>query len=188
MDRGSTAEFQTEVVKEQNFPVHLCSVETSGGTVYMTDAYRDVVYGANTYLKAGHFLAFSDIEESAEVMVANVTISLSGVDQSNISNFLSNNYIDRAVKIYLGFLDASSTLVADPILIFEGRIDSPAIEEDPSGGSSVVSVRATNSWVDFNRRTGRRANHAEQQIYFPGDKGFEFASEVVHEIYWGRTK
>lgn len=188
MDRGSSTAFQAEVVKAKNAPVHLCSVTTTGGTFYMTDAYKDIVYNGHTYLKVGHFLNFSEIEESYEVMVSNVTISLSGVDQANIANFLNNDYIDQPVKIYLGFLGDSDVLVSDPILIFEGRIDMPVVNEDPTGGSCIVAVQASNAWVDFQRRTGRRANHEEQQIYFPGDKGFEFASEVIHEIFWGRTK
>lgn len=188
MDRGSTVAFQTEIAKTKNTPVHLCSVTTTGGTVYMTDGYKDISYGGNTYLKAGHFLNFSDIEESYEVMISNVTISLSGVDQSNIANFLNNDYIDQPVKIWLAFLDDSQSLISDPLLIFEGRIDMPVVNEDPAGGTCIVAVQASNAWVDFQRRTGRRANHEEQQIYFPGDMGFEFASEVVHEIFWGRTK
>lgn len=187
MDRGSTSAFQTEVVKLQNRPVHLIEVYFDDETVYMTDAFKDISYNSNTYTAVGHFMGFSDIEEAAEVIVSSVTLSLGGIDQVWISRVLNKAYIDRTVKVYTAFLDDSQDLVIDPVLIFEGRMDTPTISEDPDAGTSSVSVTATNAWVDFSRTTGRHTNHEEQQIHFAGDKGFEFASEIVSDIKWGKS-
>lgn len=186
MDRGSTPAFQTEIAKAQNQPVHLVEVELDSGTVYMTDAYRTITYDGNDYLKLGHFLSFSDIEEAAEVIVSSMTISLSAVDQTWVSTFLQNDYIDRVVKVYTAFLDSNQALIVDPVLIFEGRIDSPVINEDPEAGTSSIAVSVTNAWIDFSRKTGRHTNHEEQQVFFAGDMGFEFASEIVKDVIWGR--
>ena len=76
-------------------------------------------------------------------------------------------------------------VVIDPIAIFDGRADSPMIEEDPDSGKCVVVLAAAQHWVDFERRPGRHTNHEEQQIWFPGDKGFEFVSGLNREIKWG---
>ena len=187
MDRGSSSAFQTEVAKSNNRPVHLVEVYFDDETVYMTDAFKDITYNSNNYIAVGHFMGFSDIEEAAEVIVSSVTLSLSGVDQVWISRVLNKAYIDRTVKIYTAFLDDAQALIVDPVLIFEGRMDTPAIQEDPESGKSSVSVSATNSWVDFSRKTGRHTNHEEQQIHFAGDKGFEFASEIVKDITWGKA-
>jgi len=187
MDRSSTAAFQTEVAKLQNRPVHLASVHFDDEVVYMTDAFKEIAWGGNTYLAVGHFMGVSDIEETAEVIVSSVTLSLSGIDQIWISNVLQKDYIDRTVKLHTAFLDDSWAMVVEPVLIFEGRMDQPTIQEDPDGGKSVVSVSATNAWVDFSRKTGRHTNHEEQQVHFAGDKGFEFASEVVPDIIWGKA-
>jgi len=81
MDRGSTSAFQTEVVKAANRPLHLVSVHFDDTTVYMTDGYKTITYSGNDYVPMGHLLGFSDIEEAAEVIVSNVTVTLSGVDQ-----------------------------------------------------------------------------------------------------------
>jgi len=187
-DRGATAAALAEMAKASNQPVHLLQValDAPTGTIYATDAYKDIEWGGNIYTALGHLLSFSDIEETAELQVASLTVTLSGVDQAYISLFLSEHYIDRALRIYTGFLDSSDTLIADPVLIFDGRMDQPVIQEDPDAGTSVVAVRATNAWVDFERRPGRHTNHQEQQIWFPGDRGFEFASEIVKDIVWGR--
>jgi len=187
MDRGSTTAFQQEVVKYANRPVHLAEVIFDDENVYMNDGYKDIVYDSKTYIAVGHFMGFSNIVEAVEVIVSKVTLSLSGVDQSMISRFLNKEYLDRTVKIYTAFLNSSQTLIANPVLIFEGRMDTPVIADDPIGGSSIVSVTATNTWVDFTRKTGRHTNHEEQQIFFTGDKGFEYASEIVKDITWGKA-
>jgi len=187
MNRGSTTAFQTELAKSANRPVHLAQVIFDDETVYMNDGYKTITYATNDYVAVGNFMAFSNIVEAVEVIVSKVTMSLSGVDGSMISRFLNKEYIDRTVKIYTAFLNDSQTLIADPVLIFEGRMDSPVISDNPLSGTAVVSVSATNTWVDFTRKTGRHTNHEEQQVFFSGDKGFEFASEIVKDIIWGKA-
>jgi len=187
MERGSTTEFKQELVKAQNHPVHLVEVEFDSGSVYMTDGFKMIIFDGDEYQAVGNFLGFSDIEETAEVIVSNVTLSLSGIDQVWISNILNENFIDRKVKIWTGFLDGFYLdLVTNPVLIFEGRMNQPTISENPESGESTVAVSCTNAWVDFSRKTGRHTNHEEQQIHFPGDKGFEFASEIIKGFTWGK--
>ena len=187
MNRGSTTAFQNELVKPANRPVHLAEIIFDDENVYMNDGYKTITYDSKDYIAVGHFMGFSDIQEAVEVVVSKVTMSLSGVDQSMISRFLNKEYIDRPVRIYTAFLNTSQVLISNPVLIFEGRMDTPTISDDPLGGKSMMSVSATNSWVDFTRKTGRHTNHEEQQVFFAGDKGFEFASEVVKDIVWGKV-
>lgn len=185
-ERGASAAVITELGKTQNQPFHLVDVIFDGTPIYVTDAWANVAWNAKTYTALGHFIGFSDIEESSALQVANLTAQLSGVDQSLISAVLSENYIDRTLRIYKGFLDDNAAVIASPILIFEGRMDAPTIEENPDDGSCTVSIAATNAWVDFERKSGRHTNHEEQQLFFPGDKGFEFVSEITSEITWGK--
>lgn len=176
----------TESAKDQNRPVHLVSVHFDAQTTYTTDAFHAVTYDGNTYNPAGGLLSISDISEQSKIVVSNVSVSLSGVDQTYLNLVLAEDYIDRPLKIYMGFLDTDGTWIADPILMLEGRMDAPTIKEDIRSGKSIVSIQATNVWVDFERNTGRHTNHVEHQTYFSGDKGFEFASEIQKDIPWGR--
>jgi len=186
MDRGSTLAFQNEVIKPENMPVHLVSVHLDSEILYMNDSYKTINFKNNDYLGVGHFMGFSDIEEASQVIVATMTLTLSGIDKTIINLVLNNNYINRVVKVFTAFLNVDShELVIDPVLIFEGQIDSSSISEDPDGGKSIVSVSVTNSWVDFDRKTGRHANNEEQQVLFPGDKGFEFADQNTSNLVWG---
>ena len=186
MDRNASTSVITELGAEQNFPVHLCEIYFDNERIFLTDAYRQISWDGNDYISMGHLLGFGDIEETHELVVSNMTVSLSGVDQRYFSTFLSVSYVDRQITSYKSFLNVNTeVLVTDPILIFDGRMDQPVIAEDPDAGTSVVTVNCTNAWVDFERRPGRKTNYEEQQIWFPGDKGFEFASEITKEIKWG---
>ena len=187
MDRGAAAGIVTELGKVANQPVHLVSVETDEGTLYLSDGYRTITWDGHDWSAVGYFLGFSDIQESASLQVSSVTLSLSGIDQVYVALFLQNHYLDRQVKIYKAFLDADMALIADPVLIFDGRIDQPVISEDPENGTSTVAVKASDQWVDFERTPGRHTNHAEQQLHFAGDMGFEFADQIVKTIRWGRA-
>ena len=71
-------------------------------------------------------------------------------------------------------------------MIFDGRMSAPTIEEDPDDGKCTVTIECTNHWVDFERVSGRLANHEHFQLYVPGDLFFEFTSEVTkyEDIRW----
>lgn len=186
-DRNATAAWITQAEASANRPVHLLELVFDSTTTRLTDADRTINWGGNDYLALGHFLGFSDIEESSEVEVTSMTGTLSGVDQTYVSLFLSETYLDRPVNLYKAFLDASLGVVSDPLLIFSGRLNQPVINENPDDGTCTLAISATSHWVDFERRPGRHTNHAEQQVWFPCDQGFEFSSEIVKEIRWGRS-
>lgn len=188
-DRGGTVAFLSEIYKGSCKPIHLVEVQLDSETIYMTDAYKNIVYSGNTYLAVGYFLQFTDIEESAGMQVGSITGTLTAADNDKywLSVFLNNSYIDRDVLIYKGFLDANEALVANPVLIFKGKIDTPIIQENPDDGTASISITATNHFTDFEKRPGRYTNHECQQLFFPGDKGFEFASEIIRELMWGRA-
>lgn len=187
MDRNASTSVLTEISAESNFPIHLLEIEFDSTTYYLTDTSRTITWDGNEYTALGHFLNFTDIQETVEVQVNTVTGNLSGIDQTYISLFLSDNYIDRTVNIRKAFLNTAESVISDPVLIFSGRISGVGINENPEDGTCIVTMEAASQWVDFERRPGRHTTDSEQQIYFAGDKGFEFASEINKEILWGRS-
>jgi hypothetical protein len=164
---------------------NMVEVTTTAGTTYLTDAHTPIDYGGNTYLAAGYLLGFSDVVEFADVQIASMTLSLSGVDQTMMSALLNNDYIDQYVTVMKAFLHhTDASLVGTPVTLFVGRIDSAGLREDPDAGTSTLTVTATSHWVDFERRSGRHTNAAEHSRFFPGDTGMDYADED-EEVYWG---
>lgn len=184
--RGASAAFLSEIAKPANQPVHLFEAHFDDGVIRNTDGYKTLTWNGNVYLANGHFMQFSGVQETAELKVSECDIALSGVDQVWIAAVLAKNYIDRRLVIYKGMLAASTdAVIVDPIPIFDGRMDSPLITENPADGKCVVSIHAASHWVDFERKPGRHTNDQEQQFFFPGDKCFEYSSQLNKEIKWG---
>lgn len=186
-DRDMTSAMLAELDNAKVQPVYLVELEFDAGTAYATDASRAVVWDGNTYVATYGLMGFDGLSETGELLVNQVTVSLSGVDTAKgLDAILNDDFLDRDMRIYIAMQDDSGAIVSDPLKIFEGRMDRPSFSEDPDSGTATVSVRGTPAWADFGRRPGRHTNDEEQQFYFSGDLGFEFVSELPKVLTWGR--
>lgn len=184
--RGATGAFLDEIAKAANRPVHLLEVDFNP-YIYLTDAAVNLTWDGNIYL-ASQWLGFSGISETSELLVNSVTVSLSGADQQVVALLLQESYLNRRMKIRTAMLNEALQVIADPVLIFDGRMDRPTIAVDPDNGQVACSVEGISIWTDFDRRPGRHSNDAEQQNLFPGDKGFAQVSVIPDQIFWGRVR
>lgn len=155
------------------------------GVVRVTDYFRDLVYGGETFLRGGNLLQVGEVEEHATLLVPETSVGFSGVDQAMTSLLLNEQYLDRTLKIQRAFMSPQPGVIATVEPYFEGRMNLPVISEDPDAGTSTISVTVTSIWVDFERSPGRQTNHEMQQLWFPGDRGFEFASKIFDALPWG---
>jgi hypothetical protein len=77
------------------------------------------------------------------------------------------------------------TLIADPMLVFQGLIDQMSIT---MGETATISLTAENRLIRWERPNVRRWTNEDQQKAFPGDKGLEFVAQTAEkEILWGRN-
>jgi hypothetical protein len=185
MARSLTTEVQAAAAANKISTCHLLTVYLDNQTLYWCDYHRAVDFGGNTYSAAGDLLGFDGLEETSDVTVNSVTCTLTGVDSVNIGLLLSNSYIDRRITIHRAFFDEDDALIADPVQIFDGRMNRPQISENPETGTSTVSVEAGNQFADFGRKPGRHTSDGEQQAIYPGDKGFEYATSIDQTLTWG---
>lgn len=186
MARNLTNAVKTAATQSRISTCHLLTVYLDGQVIYWCDYHRDVVFEDHNYSHAGNLLEFDGLDEVNDVVVNSVTVSLSGVDTSATGLILSNYYLDRRLTIHRAFFDANDALIPEPVLIFDGRMNKPSLVENPEDGSSVLSVEASNQFADFERKPGRHTSSDEQKIYFPGDKGFEYATEIDKNLTWGK--
>lgn len=164
--------------------------------VYMTDAYKELTLTVNgtenVYQATGNLIAFDTIQESSDLQISRLGVSLSGVDQTFVSSLLTYDYLDRELSLHRVFLDENEKALHDPLLVFKGNIDTPTITDDPTGGTSTVSIQAASTFVDFDRRNGRRTNESEQDLYrsinslSDADTGFEYTAPSDTQFFWGR--
>lgn len=152
--------------------------------VYLTDRGHDISYGGNTYQASSHLLSVANVNESSDIRVNSLDIELSGVDQAYIASFLGTSYIGRQVIIYKAFLDDNGAIIGAPVMFYDGRIDGFSINQNDK--TATLNVSVASHWSDFEKKSGRYTNPNSQELFFSGDKGFDFAAFIVKDLKWGK--
>ena len=185
MSRSMTTAVQTELDQRAIRMCRLVELRFDSGTEYHTDGHKAFEWNGNTYLP-GNLMAVSNVSESLPMETREVSITVSGVNQGNLATSLLQLYIDRTVVVYRALLDATDTIIPDPIQAFFGYIDRWRFREDPSNGTATLQWFAASQLVRFDKIAGRRTNDEDQQLHYPGDRFFQFTSAVDADIPWGR--
>ena len=187
MSRNLVAGLLAEVTAAELSPVMLAFFDFQSGGTRMWTGVGTISWNGNSYLGLGNFASISPVEESTDVRANGVSFQVSGVPSAMIALALADNYQGRDVKLWLGALNSSGALVADPYQIFSGRMDSVEIDEGPD--TAVVRINAESRLIDLNRSKERRYTHEDQQINFPGDLGLEYMPTAQSTSFlWGGQK
>jgi len=188
MTRSLTTAVKNELATNDIRPVHLITIGF-GTPVNLTDcsfSLTSSVSGSSvTYSASDFILGISNHTEETDITKSSVSISLSGADQTFISTVLNENVVNDSVDIFRGFLDDSNALIADPFLLYRGKIDSFDIAERDK--ESQVNLSIVSNWADFEKKNGRKTNNTSQQRFFSSDVGMNFSSQTVQDIKWGRA-
>ena len=187
MSRNLTTAIKNALATNDIRPVHLLTIGFSTPVNFTNCSFplTSSVSGSSvTYSPSDFVIGVSDFTEEIDVTKSSLTISLSGADQTFISTVLNENVTNDEVSIYRGLLDSSSSLIADPFLLYKGNIENFAVNE--SEKDSVVNITVVSHWADFEKKNGRKTNNTSQQRFFSTDVGMDFASQTVLDIKWGR--
>ena len=189
MARSVTTAFNNAIVSQVVRPLLACELEFSTGTLRFWNGYGDLTMTAggssNTFTGLGDLIGVSAISESDQVEAIGATLSLTGIKSSIISAALSANYTNRNASIFLGLFDTNKSVISDVYTLFKGKMDIMKIDEGPESATIVLSLE--NRLIALDRSKERRYTHEDQQLSFPGDKGFEFVPDLQDkEIIWGK--
>ena len=186
MSRNLTSAVQTQLAATELQPFFAIKLNFDSGALRLWTGYGDITVNSETYTGGGQLLGVSAIEETVEVAAKGVSMSLNGIDASLVSLALTENYQTRSAKIYLGFL-SSGAVVADPYLIFDGRMDVMTI--DDNGETANISLTAESRLIDLERARERRYTSDDQKVRHPNDTGLDFVASLQEkEIAWGSGK
>ena len=187
MTRNLTTAVKNQLATNDIRPVHLITIGF-GTPVNITDcsfSLTSSVSGSSvTYSASDFILDISGFDEQTDLTKGTLNLTLSGASQTFISIVLNENVINDSVTIFRGILNSSNALIADPILLYKGTIDGFDINEKNT--ESFVNLKVVSHWADFDKVSGRKTNSTSQQRFFSGDVGFDFSSEMVQDIKWGR--
>jgi len=185
MSRDLTTAVINQIDATELQPFLLFRGEFATGVVRAWSGIGNLSWDGQTWVGTGSLLQVSSIEEAGETVANGATITLSGVPLELISLALSSARQGSQGKIYLGFLSAGSVVV-DPVLVFEGKLDVPVIEEN--GETGTIAIAYESRLIDLQKPRESRYTDQDQQRAYPGDLGFEFVPSLQEKsLIWGRA-
>ena len=193
MTRDIASATQTKLAGRQIFVADLIELQLSTPQ-YLTTSNIDIPYdsttapdaGTNTYLAQGQFLSYGNIVETTDLRIAEIDMEFTAVDTTTIALLTNNDYINKRVVIYRAILGSDYSFTSNDVyLVFDGKVTGYTIRE--SDTTATVTISCASQFADFERTNGRKTNPASQTIYFPNDKGLDFAPELVKDIKWGKA-
>jgi hypothetical protein len=186
MSRDISAGVQSAISATEVQPIILFEGSFSSGTVYVWSGYGDLVWDGNTYLGVGTLGAISNVSEASEISAKGITVSMSGIPSSLISLVLGDVRQGAVGKVHMGFLNSSGVVIDDPILMFEGKLDVPSIQE--GGDTSTITLSYESRLIDLQRAREGRYTNEDQLRAFPGDLGCAFIASLQEKIInWGKA-
>ena len=82
----------------------------------------ELTINSETYEGAGTLLSIGDITDSTELKSDGVTVAISGMDTTVLGYALTENYQNRPITIYMGYLDGGGEKVSGVMTAFKGRM------------------------------------------------------------------
>lgn len=187
MSRELTTAMKSAVTADLVRPITLIQCAFDSGNLNLWGGIGNLTVGGVEYVGAGTLLQIGEIAESAELQANGLTVALSGITEPLISKARDEDYQGRELKVLLGTIDADGDVIADPVIVFSGFMDTMVINDGAE--TATIQVTVENRLIEFERTRGRRYTAEDQKIDYPNDKGLEFVAEMQEkEIVWGRNK
>lgn len=171
---------------QQVAPAYLVEMIFDSAPLRVWSGRGDLTWSGRTFTGTGDFGGISEIEESGKVAANGIELSLTGIPSGMISLALAEPYRGRRVYVRLAFFDTTTwTLIADPVAVFAGRMDTMRIKD--SGETATIALSCESKLIDMQRARERRYTYEDQVELFAGDKGFEYVAGLQEqELFWGR--
>ena len=107
---------------------------TSTATYYFCNAAAAITVDGMTFSNLGSLLSISAIDRSIKANSADLAISLTGVDGTNVAVVLAANIKGSNIDVWRGFLDSNNQIITSPSQQFfkrySGIVSNCSITED----------------------------------------------------------
>lgn len=153
------------------------------GAVRFASTPQSVTWDSQTWQGLGTFGKVGPVKEGAEQRAYSLDFTLSGLNAGLLATALAEDYQGRDAKMWFAYLDQDHQIIADPVLMFWGMIDTM---DGLLGSLAEIHMIVQSRLARWEKAPGLRMNDATQQALYPNDRGLEFAEQMVEkEIVWG---
>lgn len=151
----------------------LIDLTLDGTTYYISNCYKEVVYGGNTYQALAGFLTISEIQNNISNANDEVQVSLSAIPPIYIEKTLDTQIKGGEINIYRVFFDYRTQEVITGAIYrrFTGIISNYSVQEDinvegqtPEVNHTITIIASSIMGVLENKVSGRRTNQEDYQI------------------------
>ena len=184
--QGFTGKFTDFLDDDHQLIFFAVKADFDSGAVRVWSGDGDLSVGGETYLGVGTLLQISETEDNLELTSTGVSVSLAGMDATVLDMALTENYQNRPITIFMGFLSGGTDVSAGTATIFNGRMQSMSINDDPNG--STINIDAENRLIDLSRPSNLRYTKESQKFIDSSDSCFNRVQAMAdREIIWGRS-
>lgn len=187
MPRNATNNFIALLAAGNLYPALLFSIGFASGPVYVTSSFQDLFFQGNTYSALRFPLEVSTIEDGASVQARGVTVTLSGFDPLLLPLALNEFQVGLPASIYLGLFDAAGQFqISESVVAWSGKTDQSTINADSTTASIGINLESV--LLDMNVPVPYRYTNQDQQLFFPGDRGFDWVNSIQSvPLYWNQN-
>ena len=152
MSRELTTAMKSAVTADLVRPITLVQCAFDSGNLNLWGGIGNLTVGGVEYVGAGTLLQIGEIAESAELQANGLTVALSGITEPLISKARDEDYQGRELKVLLGTIDADGDVIADPVIVFSGFMDTMVINDGAE--TATIQVTVENRLIEFERTRG----------------------------------
>jgi hypothetical protein len=186
MPRNITSNYLLALQEGYLFPCIFLEIYFASGPVRICTASQGQILNGNAYIGVGSFLDLSTIEDGSTVQARGVSVTLSGIDPVLLPATLNEFQVGLSATIYLGLFGGEAlSLVNETVIAWQGRTDQPTITVDEKSASIQMNLESV--FLDMNVPVPYRYTNQDQQLFSPGDLGFQWVNSIQSiSVYWGQ--
>lgn len=159
---------------------------------FFCNAASPISVDGMTFNGLGSLLLLGEINREVKATSVDLSVSLIGIDPSNIALLLSTDIKGSLVEVWRGFLDSDNQIITSPSQQFfkryTGIVNSVAINEDWNeqlrSRVATCSIACTSMRkVLENRIAGLKTNQASWQFYHAGDTSMDRVAAISNTYF-----
>lgn len=182
MTRGLSANNLTAIAAAHIRPIVFVKFVFDGGTEYVHNAVGNYTWGGFTWQGIGALGDIGKLEEGIDLSPYGVTMQLDALNSTLMAVATGEEVFNRAVTVYIGYLDENGALVADPQERWSGFMDTLSVRLGLENG---IALQCESDLRFFDRANGALFTDEDQQRRYSGDVFFEFLPQMIDaQINW----
>ena len=162
-------------------------------TTHSHDISYDFGSGIETFTSTGRLVGTGDVVETLSPSNQSISLTMTGANEADIALALLEDFNDRQVIIRRGFYDSTgqttdANILLDPFIIFDGRVNSFSIDDDPIKGDSSVTWDVASQWANWEKVNGRKCTNTSAKQTFADEEGFSHVYDQIGDKTWGTVR